>query len=319
MATKHVEPQVVAVSPAVYDEDDNGEPVVIQAEEGTEFSSIDDIEPAAPVVKDKTVAAVAVVEDELPAHLKGKTAAQLAKMYEESQRMVGRHAREVGELRNLADTHIRARLAEQSARATAGATPATPAVKPEDEDVVFFANPKAAVAKAIAEGVANHPEVKKLREQNEGFVRNATSTRMAHNQKAFEVAHPDSQAILASPEFQEWVGASKVRVALLKAAHERYDVDAAMEVFGTWKQLRSVGQKSAEQLASEKAAAADAKKKALRAAVVPAGGGGAPAPGGGSGKIYRRADIINLMENDNARYQQLAPEIELAYAEGRVR
>jgi hypothetical protein len=36
-------------------------------------------------------------------------------------------------------------------------------------------------------------------------------------------------------------------------------------------------------------------------------------------KIYRRADVLELMENHPERYEMLAPEIELAYAEGRVR
>ena len=38
-----------------------------------------------------------------------------------------------------------------------------------------------------------------------------------------------------------------------------------------------------------------------------------------SRKIYRRADIIKLMQTDPDRYQQLAPEIRQAYSEGRVR
>jgi hypothetical protein len=38
-----------------------------------------------------------------------------------------------------------------------------------------------------------------------------------------------------------------------------------------------------------------------------------------SRKIYRRADIIKLMQTDPDRYQQMAPEIRQAYAEGRVK
>jgi hypothetical protein len=36
-------------------------------------------------------------------------------------------------------------------------------------------------------------------------------------------------------------------------------------------------------------------------------------------KIYRRADIIKLMNSDPERYQALSPEILAAYAEGRVK
>jgi hypothetical protein len=38
-----------------------------------------------------------------------------------------------------------------------------------------------------------------------------------------------------------------------------------------------------------------------------------------SKKTYRRADIIELMRTNPDRYQQLADEIMVAYAEGRVR
>jgi predicted polyphosphate/ATP-dependent NAD kinase len=36
-------------------------------------------------------------------------------------------------------------------------------------------------------------------------------------------------------------------------------------------------------------------------------------------KTYRRADIIELMRTNPDRYEQLAPEIMQAYAEGRVK
>ena len=38
-----------------------------------------------------------------------------------------------------------------------------------------------------------------------------------------------------------------------------------------------------------------------------------------SKKIYRRSEIMNLMQNDPKRYQQLADELLIAYEEGRVR
>jgi len=35
--------------------------------------------------------------------------------------------------------------------------------------------------------------------------------------------------------------------------------------------------------------------------------------------VYRRADIIQLMQKDPERYRALMPEIRQAYAEGRVK
>ena len=54
----------------------------------------------------------------------------------------------------------------------------------------------------------------------------------------FNDAHPDAQEILQDPQFQAWVDESKVRKGLLLRAHANYDVDAADEVFSTWKAIR---------------------------------------------------------------------------------
>jgi hypothetical protein len=41
--------------------------------------------------------------------------------------------------------------------------------------------------------------------------------------------------------------------------------------------------------------------------------------GESSQKVYRRADIMNLMMTNPERYEALQPEIMAAYAQGRVR
>ena len=48
------------------------------------------------------------------------------------------------------------------------------------------------------------------------------------------------------------------------------------------------------------------------------GASGAAKPNGGK-KIFRRADVLRLMETDPERYEALSDEITLAYQEGRVR
>jgi hypothetical protein len=58
------------------------------------------------------------------------------------------------------------------------------------------------------------------------------------------------------------------------------------------------------------------RKRQLKAASTGSTAGSTEAP---SRKIYRRADIIKLMQTDPKRYQQLQPEIMKAYADGRVR
>jgi hypothetical protein len=59
----------------------------------------------------------------------------------------------------------------------------------------------------------------------------------------------------------------------------------------------------------------DRQRQLKAASTVPAQGND-EAP---SKKIYRRADIIRLMQTDPDRYDLMQPEIMEAYAEGRVR
>jgi len=59
-----------------------------------------------------------------------------------------------------------------------------------------------------------------------------------------------------------------------------------------------------------------ARKESVKKASTGNTKGSAEAP---SRKIYRRADIIKLMQTDPDRYMQLAEEIRTAYSEGRVR
>jgi hypothetical protein len=121
-------------------------------------------------------------------------------------------------------------------------------------------------------------------------------------------------------------------------AHRDFNFEAGDEVFGTWKALKGIGKKApapaatvdpAAEEAANAAKAAEAgrilsqqakRKRELAAGSVPSGGGagGSGAPTG-SKKIFRRADVLKLMETDQDRYEQLAPEIEAAYREGRVR
>ena len=59
-----------------------------------------------------------------------------------------------------------------------------------------------------------------------------------------------------------------------------------------------------------------ARKQSVKSASTGSTQGSAEAP---SRKVYRRADIIKLMQTDPDRYMSLAQEIREAYSEGRVR
>jgi len=234
----------------------------------------------------------------------GETLEDLRKMYADSQRMIGEQARELGEFRRRADMLIQAQLA------AANRKPAEER-KPLD-DSEFFASPSKALGRAIEE----NPELARIRAETAKAQAGLEGLRRQQAKDAFDRTHPDHGDILASPEFQRWVGASPYRVNLLRAADQRYDFVAANELFGTWKEIQAARQPVKES-ASKDAEARRANAK--RGAKVPTGGNATPSQEQGKKPIYRRAQILKLMETDRERYENMAPEIEAAYREGRVR
>ena len=92
-------------------------------------------------------------------------------------------------------------------------------------------------------------------------------------------------------------------------ADQKYDHEAADELFSLWKERQNVVQQTAQ-------VEQQARKQAVKSASTGnARGSSESAPK----KIYRRQDIINLMKTDPNRYAALQPEIMLAYKEKRVR
>jgi hypothetical protein len=120
--------------------------------------------------------------------------------------------------------------------------------------------------------------------------------------------HPDFMDIASNAAFQEWVSASKVRTNLFAAANS-YDFDAADELLSIWKERTQVANAT---ISAEK----EDRKRQIKSASSVASKMSDEAP---SKKIYRRADIIKLMQNDPDRYDLMQEEIMAAYREGRVR
>jgi hypothetical protein len=275
--------------------------------------------PAKPAPKEEEKQEETPQEEDVPAALKGKTPAQLAKMYRDAQALIGRQGQELGEYRRKVDQWLQADLAAKAEARRAATTPAKEEKPAEQDDVEFFAKPKEAIARAIAE----HPMIKQISDTLGQAAKEREVSRATAATEKFNAAHPDASEIMQDPEFRKWVGASKVRTALLHRAHEKFDFDAGDEVFGTWKALKSV-QKPATDVVDDAAAQAAAKtlakrKEALKAAKTPTSGNASQEGTSGAKKIYRRADVIRLMEEDPERYEALAPEIERAYRDGRVR
>lgn len=299
----------------------------VVAEDGVEFTDVtgkDDLPPGVtdeedepekkPAAKPAAKPVAKAAEDEVPEEFKGKSLGQVIKMYKDAQGLIGRQGSELGSLRTAADKYIAAHLTRAASPAAPAAPAAKPAVKPFD-DVEFFANPKAAIEQLIAE----HPLLKDLQGTAKTHQEREVIRGRQEAKRAFDEAHPDATEILASETFRDWVVKSPNRQQMLLRAHKQFDFGAANDLFDTFKELQAA--KVPPVVADQKPAAKSTGKPVADAAAarVPTGGNASPSSGGGGPKIYRRADIIRLMQDDPARYELMGDEITKAYAEGRVR
>lgn len=221
---------------------------------------------------------------DIPPEYQGKTQAELIKMHQEASSRLGSQGSEVGELRRIVDDFI---LKQSETKAPEPA-----------EEVDFFADPD----KAVESKIANHPAIREAQE---------TTLRIRQEQAKQELInkHPDAQEIIQTPEFINWVKSDDIRMELLTRADQQYDSKAADNLFSQWKQIKQSSQAAVQN-------EVDARKDTVKRASTGGAKGSTEAP---SKKIYRRADIIELMKTDPRRYQSMEPEIRKAYMEKRVR
>ena len=210
-------------------------------------------------------------------------------MHQEAEKLLGKKSGEVVELRSVVDSYIQTQL---------DTTTTTPTQETVDEDIDFFSDPDKAVERAIA----NHPSIKKAEEANLNNVRTTALTQLKSR-------HPDMEQIVQDGKFVEWIKASKIRTQLFAQADRQYDYEAADELFTNWKERQGAVAKT---VAAEK----DTRKAAVKTASTGSTKGNGEQR---AKKVYRRSDIIKLMQDDPDRYLALSDEITQAYAEKRVR
>ena len=230
-------------------------------------------------------------ESLLPDKYKGKSVEDIVKMHQEAEKLIGRQAQEVSEVRKLADELLKRQLT----------TSAAPEIEQNAPEVDFFENPQVAVKKAIE----NDPAVQEAKQMAIELKRMKTAQQLA-------AKHPDFGQIAQDAGFQDWVKGSKVRLSLYAKADAEFDYEAADELLSTYKELRQV--KTSKESAAVQEAGKQQKAQAMKAAAVDIGGSGEMTK-----KVYRRADLIRLKMTDPNRYEALQPEIMAAYAEGRVK
>ena len=223
---------------------------------------------------------------ELPEKYRDKSLDEVVRMHQEAEKLIGKQAQEVGEVRKLADELIRQNLTTKQQQ--------TRDIEPE---VDFFENPQ----KAVQKTVDSHPDIIAARQATLELKRAQIQQRLAQE-------HPDFGDIAKNEDFANWVKSSPVRIDLFKKADAEFDYDSANELLSTYKELRSVKQKQSSD------AGEATRKQNLKAAGVDVGGSGES-----SKRIYRRADLIRLKMQDPSRYEALSDEIMTAYAEGRVK
>jgi len=223
---------------------------------------------------------------ELPEKYREKSLDEIVKMHQEAEKLIGKQAQEVGEVRKLADELIKQNLGSRQQQ-----------TRQEEPEVDFFENPQ----KAVQRTVDNHPDILAARQATLEMKRAQIQQRLAQE-------HPDFGDIAKDQDFANWVKSSPIRIKIFEQADSGYDFDSANELLSTYKQLRSVKQKQTSDDGEV------TRKQNLKAVGVDVGGSGES-----SKKVYRRADLIRLKMQDPNRYDALSDEIMAAYQEGRVR
>ncbi len=230
-----------------------------------------------------------VVEEVIPEKYRGKKLEDIVKMHQEAEKLIGRQAQEVHEVRSMADELLKRSLATPVKQEQ-------PVVQNQPE-VDFFENPTEAVNKAVE----NHPSVREAKQAAAEMARMKAAQKLA-------AKHPDFTTIAQDSGFIDWVKASPIRLGLYAKADADFDFDSADELLSTYKSLKQVQQQQVNDDSKKQ------REQQMKAASVDVSGTGEV-----SKKVYRRADLIRLRMENPDRYFALQDEIMAAYSEGRVK
>lgn len=232
-------------------------------------------------------------QPELPEKYRGKSLADVVKMHQESEKLIGKQAREVGEHRKFFDEMTKRELLKNKATDQ-------PVVE-EDPNDTFFKEPTAAMDARIN----NHPAIKDAQEA-------ALMVKAQAALQQLQQQFPDFKETVNTSEFKEWINGSPIRQKLHKQANEGYDLEAASELISTWKAISNVKSNSElqQQITPD---SQESRVKSLKAAAVDTGSASM-----GSKKKYSRKAFQELLIRDPQKYYANADEILLAYEEGRV-
>lgn len=267
--------------------------IEVQEDQGS-LEAFNQPAPEATTEEVTTAPAEQPTEASIPDKYKGKSLDEIVRMHQEAEKLIGRQAQEVGEVRKLADELIKQQL-------NTNKQDTQPRV--EDNEIDYFADPN----KAVNHAVENNPVVRQLKEQ-------ADAQRLEQGKAQLAAKFPDFQQIVNSEDFLNWVKSSKVRIDLFTRANS-FDFDSAEELLETFTAIKGMKAQNAQKADAELVKNEQAtRSQTLRSAAVQKGGTGEV-----SKPIYKRVDLIRLRMTDPNRYNDMQDEIHAAYAEGRVK
>ena len=266
--------------------DDEQQPEM-ELQDGESLGNIEEDTPVQAIEEEPSVVEAEPAEDTPNSNFAGKSPEELVAILEERDRQIGQQANELGNMRQTFEAMARTQ-----------SVPAQPEPEPVEE-ADFFVDPQ----KAVDSRIDNHPALKQAQDM-------AQKLAYAQGLATLQQRHSDLKEVVGSEEFGQWIKSSPSRLRRYQYADQSGDIDEADDLITTWKQLNKT-------VATAKAAEKTAQKKAVRAAAV--GGPRGNADAASSKRVYRRADIRQLMQTNPQRYEDLQPEIMAAYAEGRVR
>jgi len=227
-------------------------------------------------------------EEQLDPKYAGKSVAEVARMHQEAERLLGKQGSELGDLRKVVDEYIESNLEKYKSN--------SPEQTSEPEVDIFDAPDQ-----YVNNRVENNPKIKQIEEYLAQQQREATHNKLMQK-------YPDIVQTVNDSNFVEWIKSSKVRQELLNRMNN-WDFDAADELLGTWNERKEIVTKTASMQQE------DNKQQRRKASTGSTKGSSEPA----SRKIYKRSDIVNLMINDPERYKANVDEFDRAYREGRVK
>ena len=227
-------------------------------------------------------------EEQLDPKYAGKSVAEVARMHQEAERLLGKQGSELGDLRKVVDNYIESNLEKYKS---------TSPEKQSEPEVDIFDAPD----QYVNSRVENNPKIKQMEE----FL--AQQQRESVHNKIMQ-KYPDIAQTVNDSNFVEWIKASRVRQELLTRMNN-WDFDAADELLGTWDERKEIVTKTASMQEEDK------KQQRKKASTGSTKGSSEPA----SRKIYKRSDIVNLMIKDPERYKANVEEFDRAYREGRVK